>query len=375
MSTTIWSEFEPLAQKEGSALLFSDDTLTIASDPEEKIETDRWEDLYACQDAFYIGAVDYEGKSLFYKPRDVKQCKRPPLPLLGLPSYTHLSSTDTKTSYLEKIATVKTLIAEGEAYQVNLTQGFTLETSQSSFDLFMQLYRQNPARYAAYINCGSYAILSFSPELFLKKRGENISTSPIKGTAPRGETAAADRENRARLLSSEKERAELLMITDLMRNDLSQVCHRVEVKELFSCTSHPAIFHLHSTIAGVLKPAHPIDQIRPLFPAGSITGCPKPRAMEVIKRLEGRRRGVYTGIIGAFKPNGDFTFNVAIRTLVYRNGMIDAQFGGAITYDSDPEKEWEEVFHKAASLFPREFAKSTPLCDSCCRRRDPSFSR
>ncbi len=172
-----------------------------------------------------------------------------------------------------------------------------------------------------------------------------IAPTDYSPNAPRGE------QNRTALLNSEKERAELLMITDLMRNDLGRVCSSVDVTELYRCTAYPTLYHLHSTITGTCEPYHPIDLIKPLFPPGSISGCPKGRALEAIKLLEQRERGVYSGAIGCFEPNGDFTFNVAIRTLTYRDGIVSGQFGGGIVYDSDKEQEYQEVLSKAHSLF------------------------
>ena len=350
-STTTWMLDDQLAEREGSALFFIDDDLYIATDPDEKIETTNWDDLKQFTDQFHIGFFTYEKKALFYRPTKLQKIKRPQAPIVKPANCKLIDRSDSKASTIEKIAHIKELIEAGEIYQVNLTQEFIYKTDHTAFELFKKIYARSPARYAAYINCGDYAILSFSPELFLQKRGDTLITSPIKGTAPRGTTAKEDESNRAHLLNSEKERAELLMITDLMRNDLSQICSQVDVSELYKCTAYPTIYHLHSTIIGRCNPMHPIDLIAPIFPAGSISGCPKNRAVEAIAHLEKRPRGVYTGAIGCIEPNGDFTFNVAIRTLTYKNGVVNAQFGGGIVYDSNPENEYQEVMHKLHSLF------------------------
>ncbi len=360
--------FRPLALQEGSALLFSEQSVYIASNPLSKIETNSWEDLAPCQSAFHYGYIAYEmgadsdpdwkihteksalPGALFYSPKELHKLERVPHFSTYKETLKLYSQSDTKRGYLKKIAAIKELICAGDIYQVNLSQSFTFGTHLNSFALFEMIYAFSPARYAAYINCGSFAILSFSPELFLHKEGERIISSPIKGTAPRGKTPIEDAYNKAALISSEKECAELLMITDLMRNDLAKICSSVKTTQLYTCSTYPTLFHLHSTLEGILKPGRAIDQIRPLFPAGSITGCPKLRAMEVISQLEKRPRGVYTGAIGYFHNQGDFSFNVAIRTLTYKDGIVEGQFGGGIVYDSNPEKEYEETLHKAASL-------------------------
>lgn len=372
-SITTWTcdpfeAFRPLASQEGSALLFSDESVYLAANPLSKVVANSWEELRECTSAFHFGYIGYEmgaqsdpdwtiktypsayPGAIFYQPKELYKFQRNPQFSLYHDALTFLECSETKKSYLEKIAIIKSLIEAGDIYQVNLSQSFKLKTSLDAFSLFEMLYACSPARYAAYLNCGEFVILSFSPELFLSKKRERILSCPIKGTAPRGKTPIEDAHNKASLLSSEKERAELLMITDLMRNDLGRVCSKVTTKELYTCTAYPTIFHLHSTVEGLLKPAHPIDQIRPLFPAGSITGCPKLRAMEVISQLEKRARGIYTGSIGFFDSNGDFSFNVAIRTLTYQKGVVEAQFGGGIVYDSNPENEYEETLYKAGSL-------------------------
>lgn len=351
VSTTTWTLDQQIAEREGSALFFVDDTLYIATHPDEKIETTNWDDLKNLTDAFRIGFFTYEKKAHFYRPTKLQKIKRPQPPPLEPALCNLINRSDTKATTFAKIAQIKELIEAGEIYQVNLTQEFTFETNHTSFELFKRVYARSPARFAAYINCGDHAILSFSPELFLQKRANQLTSSPIKGTAPRGTTPQEDAQNRATLLSSDKERAELLMITDLMRNDLGRVCTSVNVTQLYACTAYPTIYHLHSTVVGKCKPLHPIDLIAPLFPAGSISGCPKGRALKAISQLEQRERGVYTGAIGCFEPNGDFTFNVAIRTLTYKDGIVSGQFGGGIVYDSDPQKEYEEALHKASSLF------------------------
>lgn len=260
--------------------------------------------------------------------------------------------SDSHKSYLEKIAVIKEAIYEGDVYQVNLSQEFCLEGSCDPFSLFQKIYALNPSPFAVFINCGSFALVSSSPERFLCKKGDQVMSSPIKGTAPRGKNHEEDAANRKGLLESEKERAELLMIVDLVRNDLAKVAEvgSIKVKEMWKCEAYENVFHLLSTIEGTCK-GNPPAIVRALFPGGSITGCPKLASMKMIHLLEGRARGVYTGSIGYFAGNGDFDFNIAIRTLIVHPKEIQIQLGGGIVIDSDPQKEYEETLHKGASLF------------------------
>jgi para-aminobenzoate synthetase component 1 len=262
--------------------------------------------------------------------------------------------SDTEHTYREKIAQAKKWILDGEIYQVNLSHAMHLQGKCTSFFLFEQVAHLNPAPFMAYLNCGSFSVVSSSPERFLCKKGSWLETRPIKGTAPRGKNAEEDVLNRTALLTSEKERSELLMITDLMRNDLGQVSlpGSVQVQKMWACEAYQNVFHLLSIIEGKVEASqHPVDIVRPLFPGGSITGCPKLRAMAAIAQLENRARGIYTGSLGYFSENGDFDFNIAIRTLIVHAEHIELQLGGAIVIDSDPKMEFEETLHKGRSLF------------------------
>jgi para-aminobenzoate synthetase component 1 len=265
-----------------------------------------------------------------------------------------LSSPIDRIAYLNKIAQAKEYIAAGDIYQVNLSQQFLLKCQKQPFSLFIDLVKLNPAPFSAFFNLGQNIIVSSSPERFLRKKNNRLETRPIKGTAPRGKNSEEDAKNKELLLFSEKERAELLMITDLMRNDLGKVSSAgsVQTKAIWRCESYTNVFHLLSIIESVPLPnLHPIDLIRSCFPGGSITGCPKLRAMEVIAELEERPRGIYTGSIGYLAGNGDFDFNIAIRTAIYRDDFVNIQLGGGIVSDSNPEKEYEEILHKGKSIF------------------------
>ncbi len=269
---------------------------------------------------------------------------------------------ETRASYLSKIADAQDLIKAGDIYQVNLSQQFTgklthpltHENSQNAYRVFRELATYNPAPFSAYLHLEGIKIVSSSPERFLKMQAGHLETRPIKGTWARGKTVREDEENRHYLLHSEKNKAELLMITDLMRNDLGKVSipGSVITPQIWQCEAYTNVFHLVSTvIARALPHLKPLDIIRACFPGGSITGCPKLSAMEIIASLEKRRRGIYTGCIGYFTSTGDFDFNIAIRTLVYAKDKVTIQVGGAIVADSNPSQEYEETLQKADSIF------------------------
>lgn len=264
-----------------------------------------------------------------------------------------ISPFQTLQAYTQLVEKAKEWIMAGDIYQLNLSQKMVLEGKRDPFYLFSQLAEINPAPFSAYLKMEGMAIVSSSPERFLKKNGALLETRPIKGTCPRGKTEEEDRQNREKLLGCEKNRAELLMITDLMRNDLGRISlpGSVVTQQIVSQETYANVYHLLSIIQAEARPnLHPIDMVRACFPGGSITGCPKLRAMERIAELEKRPRGVYTGSIGYLSGNGDFDFNIAIRTLVQKENEIELHVGGAITSDSDPQLEYEETLHKGASM-------------------------
>ncbi len=271
----------------------------------------------------------------------------------------------TRDEYLRAVAEAKEAIFAGEVYQLNLSQEFTIRTNERPYDVFLRLVENNPASFSAYVKLPGGTIVSSSPERFLVNRGGQLETRPIKGTAPRGKTAVEDRANSDWLQSSEKNRAELLMITDLMRNDLGQVAvtGSVRVPELYRLEAYENVFHLLSRVEALLRPGvHALDAVRCAFPGGSITGCPKLRAMELIDSLEQRARHIYTGSIGYFAANGDFDWNIAIRTLLFRDGLASVQLGGGIVADSIAEEEYAETLHKGASIFRALGVQVDALC-------------
>ena len=265
-----------------------------------------------------------------------------------------LTSNFTRDQYIGAINQAKEYIAAGDIYQVNLSQRFVTEALIPPFPLYKRLRTINPAPFAGYLNFDGVRVLSSSPERFLRISGREVETRPIKGTRPRGRDAAEDQRLRAELLESKKDRAELLMIVDLERNDLGRVCEygSVSVPDLTTLEQYPTVFHTVSTITGTLREeCDHIDCLRACFPGGSITGAPKIRSMEIIEELEPTRRKIYTGSLGYIGFNGETDLNIVIRTMLITDRKIYFQAGGGIVADSDPEKEYEETLHKVSALF------------------------
>jgi len=258
-----------------------------------------------------------------------------------------------KDDYIQKIITAKHHIFEGDCYQLNLSHQFKTPISKPPFDLYLQLRENCPIPYAAYVNTGDHHILSASPETLFKTDGKSITTRPIKGTIKRGDTPSQDSDNKAQLQRSEKDQAELMMITDLERNDLGKLCvfGTVIVPELKTLETYPNVHHLVSTITGTLRPNISLtDILQALFPGGSITGAPKKRAMEIINQLEPTSRNIYTGSIGYYDITKKSEFNIAIRTMYTIGDTLYSHSGGGITADSIPQAEWDETITKASAL-------------------------
>ena len=268
-----------------------------------------------------------------------------------------VTSSIKKTDYLTMIEQIRSLIEAGEVYQINATFPLTVHVQGSPQALYLKLASLNQAHHCAYIEDphNNRSILSFSPELFVERRGDTLVTRPMKGTAPRvwGDPAA-DHAMGQTLLRSSKDRAENLMIVDLLRNDLGRlaITGSVKVDPLFALESYPTVWTMTSTIRADLKPdCRLFDILKALFPCGSVTGAPKIAAMHHIRQLEAMSRGVYCGSIGWLAPNGDMSLNVAIRTLVLgENGIGTYNVGGGIVHDSVGEREWQECFWKARVL-------------------------
>ncbi|HWB59374.1 MAG TPA: aminodeoxychorismate synthase component I [Chthoniobacteraceae bacterium] len=315
------------------------------------------------------GSVDYDGafcfgfydEALVYRHADqtwmaVGELDRhmaPPAPACGPIEKPAFVAEMGRAEYCAMVARAKEYIAAGDIYQVNLSRKFSAPWSGDALRFYGALRHYSPAPYAAYLDLGGRQVLSSSPELFLQMSGRAIRTRPIKGTRPRHADAAADARSEYDLLTSPKEIAELVMITDLERNDLGRVCEygSVEAAELLKLERYEQVFHLVSTVRGRLRAGvgH-VDALQSCFPGGSITGAPKKRAREIIAELEPVPRGLYTGAIGWFGFNGESQFNIAIRTVVVENGAAHFHTGAGIVADSDPGKEFEETQHKAAGI-------------------------
>jgi para-aminobenzoate synthetase component 1 len=265
-----------------------------------------------------------------------------------------LRSSFARPDYLDAVARVREYIYAGDIFQANLSQRFEAPLALPPWEFYRTLRRVNPAPFGAFFDVPDAPVLSTSPERFLRvSAGGHVETRPIKGTRARGVGPEHDAALGQALTESAKDRAENLMIVDLMRNDLSRVCApgSVRASELFALERYATVHHLVSTVVGDLAPGHDaFDLLRAAFPGGSITGAPKLRAMEIIAELEPSRRGVYCGSLGYWSTTGEMDTSIAIRTAVVRNGRIYFSAGGGIVADSDPEQEYRETLDKVRSM-------------------------
>jgi para-aminobenzoate synthetase component 1 len=262
-------------------------------------------------------------------------------------------SNFTQSAYEQAIERIREYIASGHVYQVNMSQRFSTDFEGDSYQLFSNLFQRNPAPFFAYIQAGDHQIISTSPERFLSRNSLEVETRPIKGTRPRGKTSEEDQNNKLELLHSKKDDAELSMIVDLLRNDLGKVCQAgsVRVSEHKKLEEYQNVFHLVSIVKGRLAGGKDtVDLLRATFPGGSITGCPKVRAMEIIDELEPSRRHVYTGSIGYLSFHDTLDLSIAIRTITIHKGQYIFSVGGGVVYDSDPAAEFEETMHKGQTM-------------------------
>lgn len=264
-----------------------------------------------------------------------------------------LTSNFTKQGYIKSVEKVRDYIRSGDIYQANLTQKFAGKTKRSSYDIYKELRKISPTIFGGMLHFEKVEVISNSPERFIKIKDKIIESRPIKGTRPRGQNEIEDNKYKQELINSEKDKAELLMIVDLVRNDLGRVSKigSVKVKELFKLEAYANVYHLVATIQSEIDSSKDIyDVIKATFPGGSITGAPKIRAMEIIEELEPTRRNVYTGSIGYIGFDESIDFNIAIRTIVKKDDDISFQVGGGITWDSNSEDEYMETLHKARSI-------------------------
>lgn len=352
----------------------------IASEPDSILAGDDWEKLeqelslrkrpagtgfpegaaigYFAFDGSYCFGF-YDKLHLFF--HDDKQWREPPRkfspqsPVEGKADRIPFLPQISRDCFLEMVEQARAYIAAGDIYQVCLSHPFVAETGLSSAWAFYERLRHfSPAPFSAYLNFPDVRIASSSPECFLRMSGRHIVTRPIKGTRPRRADLQSDQLSAYDLVTSPKEVAELVMITDLERNDLGRVCDygSVTVRDLLRLEAYEQVFHLVSTVSGQLRMGvgH-VKALRECFPGGSISGAPKKRALEIIHELEPCPRGIYTGAIGYFGYNGESQFSIAIRTAVFRQNQASFHVGAGIVADSIPEKEWQETLDKAAGLF------------------------
>lgn len=345
----------------------------------EKLTGDIWQlfsDLRKKYSGWWIGTISYEAMLPFLGL--TPKTEHPFLPDLHfylydsvseLPSHSDLTKelevsaskpnrstiacSVTKTEYLDQVRQILQYIREGDIYQANLTTRFVIESARSPLETYQRLRTLNPSPYGAFMNFGEYQILSSSPERMMAKRGNRLVASPIKGTIARGNSQAEEEQNRNRLLQSAKDQAELLMIVDLERNDLGRVAEigSVYVDPLVRAETYSSLIHLVSDVRATVNAQRtPDDILAATLPGGSITGAPKRRAVEILSEIEPVPRGLYTGCIGYFHGD-DMEFNIAIRTMIHRNGQYHIHAGGGIVADSDPEVEYCEMQLKARNLF------------------------
>lgn len=258
-----------------------------------------------------------------------------------------------KSEYASAFTKIKQYIRDGDCYQVNFAQRFSVPFEGDPWDVYLQLRRNNPAPFSCYFNLPECAVLSSSPERFLSVNNGMVESKPIKGTIRRSMYAYEDKALAQQLLESEKDRAENLMIVDLLRNDIGKNCTvgSVAVPKLFALESYATVHHLVSTVTGKLADdRHVIDLLRGCFPGGSITGAPKLRAMEIIEELEPHRRSLYCGAVAYVGFDGNLDSNIAIRTLIAWQNSINFWAGGGIVADSTMEAEYQECFEKAAAI-------------------------
>jgi len=285
-----------------------------------------------------------------YKPKEAKR----PFNSDGL----SFKSNFTKTEYMQAVRQALQHIRRGDIYQINLSHRIKVSVpgGRSFLDpaaVYGNLRREFPSEFGAYFDDGRRVVLSASPERFLRLQGRRVQVKPMKGTSPRGRTALEDRLSRERLRKNPKEIAELLMVTDLERNDLGRVCdyRTVKVKAMRTIESYSAVFQATSTVEGRLRRGQDqFDLLQAAFPSGSVTGCPKIEAMKIIEKLERCPRGLYTGALGYMSFSGDMDFNVMIRTVFLEKNAVTFHVGGGIVADSDPQAEWQETWDKAGPL-------------------------
>jgi para-aminobenzoate synthetase component I len=283
--------------------------------------------------------------------------KQPLIKEVSQASIGNINPRMSREKYIDKVQKIKTHIQLGDIYEMNFCQEFRAENVElDPYQVYEKLNEISPMPFATYFHCQNNYLMCASPERYLKKKGGTIISQPIKGTIKRGINAEEDNLLKAKLFNDPKEQSENVMIVDLVRNDLSRTAKRgsVNVKELFGIYTFSHVHHMISTITSELKPQTTLTElIKTTFPMGSMTGAPKIRAMEIIEEFEETRRGLFSGAVGYITPEGDFDFNVVIRSLFYneKNRALTFLTGSAITIHSEPQKEYEECMLKAKAIF------------------------
>lgn len=261
--------------------------------------------------------------------------------------------SDTLEEYSGKVNKIKQYIRDGHIFQTVLSQRWTIETGQDGFDLYCELRELNPSPYLYYFNFGDFEVIGSSPEMLVKQQGKRVFTCPIAGTRPRGKTKEEDDALHKELLADEKERAEHVMLVDLARNDMGRISEfgTVKVTDFMSVKNYSHVMHIVSMVEGRKKGSfHPFDLLASFLPAGTLSGAPKIRAMEIIEELESVRRGLYGGATGYVDFSGDMDFCITIRTMIKKGKNVYLQAGAGIVADSVPENEYKECCNKVMAL-------------------------
>jgi para-aminobenzoate synthetase component 1 len=289
-----------------------------------------------------------------YSKRKTQNANLNLVPQWPLPQLPGLTSNFSRPDFLAAIRRAIEYVHAGDCFQVNLAQRLLYPCQEHPAALYTRLRERNPATFGAYFDLGDFVIASASPERFIQLGGDGaVETRPIKGTRPRGSSAGEDRQRIEELRQSPKDRAENIMIVDLLRNDLGRVCEygSIHVPDLCRVESYQTVHHLVSVVRGRLRPDQDaVDLLRASFPGGSVTGAPKIRAMEIIAELEPTARGPYCGCLGYLGFDGGMDTNILIRTFTVGKGWIQLPVGGGIVADSVPEQEYEETLHKAEGM-------------------------
>jgi len=371
-SETPIAHFESFAQGRGWNASFGDPLRQrVAYELDEVLWLLQEAEVATREGKWVAVALSYEAAPVFDRALDVNPSSDVPLAWMALfeaPSPTGLSSIGNRPflisecepqisarQYKQAIHSIRDRVERGETYQVNFTFPLNGHVGGDLFSCFRSIGESHGAAYSAYLDIGTHKILSFSPELFVERRGDKLTARPMKGTLGRGRWLEEDCRRAEQLHASAKDRAENVMIVDMLRSDLGKIAETgsVEVPELFAVERLSRVLQMTSTVTAVQKrDTSVVDLLRALFPCASVTGAPKARTMAIIRELEKKPRGIYTGTIGLMSPNGEAVFNVAIRTLVIdaRNGAATFGVGGGVTWDSTTDGEYEECALKARFL-------------------------